>query len=86
MAEKKGIIKGKWEGENRSIEFNLPLILFRENEVFIAYCPALDLTGTGNNEKEAFESFNITMGEYFLYTTRKKTLAEDLVKHGAIPA
>ena len=82
MAEKKGIVKGEWKGANRSIEVNLPIILFQEDEAYIAYCPALDLTGTGNNEQEAFESFNITMGEYFLYTARKKTLAEDLIKHG----
>ena len=84
MPEKKGIIHGEWTGDNNSIELSLSLIVFQEDNSYITYCPALDLSGYGNTEHEAKKSFNVVLGEYFLYTTRKKTLADDLRKHGWI--
>lgn len=84
MIDTEGIIQGEWKSANNSIELSLPLIVFQEDNTFITYCPAFDLSGYGNTEHEAYESFNIVLGEYFLYTTRKKTLGEDLRKHGWI--
>jgi hypothetical protein len=62
--------------------FNLPLIIFKEDDSIICYCPALDLSGYGKTEKEALESYKYVMGEYFDYTVKKKTLVADLKKHG----
>ncbi len=84
MPDKEGTIQGAWTSSKKKIELNLSLIVFQEDNTFITYCPALDLSGYGNTEHEAFASFNIVMGEYFLYTTRKNTLAEDLRKLGWI--
>jgi len=78
MPDKEGIISGEWKSANSTIELTIPLIVFQQDNTYIAYCPALDLSGYGNTENEAYESFNVVMGEYFLYTTRKKTLADDL--------
>ena len=60
----------------------LPLISFFEDNCFITYCPALDLSGYGENETEANKSFEEVLSEYFKYTVNKKTLAEDLKKMG----
>jgi hypothetical protein len=84
MPGSKGVIQAEWKSGNRKIDMSLPLIIFQEDDVYIAYCPALDLTGSGNTEQQAIESFNIVIGEYFLYTTRKNTLADDLKQHGWI--
>jgi len=84
MPDKEGIISGEWKSANSTIELTIPLIVFQQDNTYIAYCPALDLSGYGNTENEAYESFNVVMGEYFLYTTRKKTLADDLRKRGWI--
>lgn len=82
MSNKEGIIHGEWKSATKSIELTIPIIVFEEGNSHIAYCPALDLSGYGNTEQEAYESFQVVLGEYFLYTTRKKTLADDLRKHG----
>ena len=82
MTKKEGVIRGEWKNAKNQIDLMISMIVFEEDDVHIAYCPALDLSGYGKSENEALESFNIVMGEYFTYTTNKKTLAVDLKKHG----
>ena len=60
----------------------LTLISFQENHVFFVYCPALDLTGYGENESEAKKSFSQTLKMYVNHTIQKKTLFKDLEEHG----
>lgn len=79
---KQGTIQGHWVSGKNKIECTLPLIIFEEDENIIAFCPALDLSGYGDTEAEANHAFEETLSEYFRYTVNKKTLAEDLEKHG----
>jgi hypothetical protein len=60
----------------------LPLIVFEDSGTQVVYCPALELTGYGKNESEAENSFQTSLGEFILYTTRKNTLRDELVKMG----
>ena len=54
---KQSTISGKWvEGKNK-IECTLPLIIFQEDNCYISYCPALDLSGYGETEFDANSSF-----------------------------
>lgn len=64
------------------IDLNVPVILFKENDVTIAYCPVLDLSGYGNTEKEARESFEIVLSEFLDYTTKHKTIDKELKRLG----
>jgi hypothetical protein len=73
---------GRWNTPGKSIKINLPLILFEEDGQQIAFCPALDISGYGNSEKEAIDAFSISIGEYLLYTINKGTLQKDLEVHG----
>ena len=66
--------------EVESMQINL--IVFKEDEGFVAYCPALELCGCGKTESEAQESFNIVLEEYIRYTTEHQTLIVDLEEHG----
>ncbi len=61
---------------------NLPIMVFEEGNTSIAYIPVLDLSGYGKNEQEAIYSLEIAIHEYLTYTTRKKTLFDDLKAHG----
>ena len=74
--------KGKMTNSSSIIHTELPLISFVEDDVHFVYCPALDLTGYGENEIEARNSFTQTLKIYFDYTTNKKTLTKDLERHG----
>lgn len=80
----KGTITGQWISGKNEVQCKLPLILFQEDDVFITYCPALDLSGYGNSEKESNNAFEEVLSEYFRYTINKKTLAIDLKKLGWI--
>ena len=68
--------------QNSTVNMELTLISFIEDNVYFVYCPALDLTGYGDNEKEAKNSFSQTLKMYIDYTTDKKTFIQDLEGHG----
>ncbi len=75
-------ITGDWQQGKHMIKVKLSMISFEEDGSCILYCPALDLTGYGVNEKEAYESFKMTLGEYLSYTVNKGTLTKDLKRMG----
>lgn len=79
---KKGTLTGTWKTGRNEVKCKLPVIIFEEDNSFIFYCPALDLSGYGKTEPEASTSFNEVLSEYFRYTTNKGTLAKDLLKLG----
>ncbi|MBL7112323.1 MAG: hypothetical protein ISS19_10330 [Bacteroidales bacterium] len=81
---KKGALSGIWSSDKQAIECKLPIIIFEEDNSHIFYCPALDLSGYGETEGEASDSFEDVLSEYFKYTTNKGTLAKDLRRHGWI--
>ncbi|MCL2132116.1 MAG: hypothetical protein FWH36_06675 [Lentimicrobiaceae bacterium] len=60
----------------------LGLIMFKEEEGYVVYCPALELCGCGKTKTKAQQSFNIVLEEYVRYTTENQTLVEDLIEHG----
>ena len=52
---------------SEKVSSELAIFLFREDDNFIAYSPALDLSGYGKTEEDARNSFNIVLKEYFDY-------------------
>jgi hypothetical protein len=75
-------IESKFFNSKASYTVKLPVLSFKDGNVHIIYCPALDLSGSGNTESQAKESFAITVTEYLDYTTNKRTLFSDLKKLG----
>lgn len=67
---------------SEKVSSELAIFLFREDDNFIAYSPALDLSGYGKTEEDARNSFNIVLKEYFDYAINEGTLYEDLKSHG----
>jgi hypothetical protein len=61
---------------------NLSLIKFEEDGCKIAYCPALEISGYGNNDEEAIESFKISLSEFFKYTSNKKSFEKEMERMG----
>lgn len=53
----------------------------REN-VWMACCPELDISGCGFSEDEARRSFKIALDDYLEYALAEGTLEEDLLAHG----
>ncbi len=69
-------------GEKTGIRTELSLIHFMEDATHIIFSPALDLSGYGNTESEAKDSFQIVLQEFINYGMNKKTLLKDLENHG----
>lgn len=73
---------GVYKSGNKGIDVRLSVILFEEDGSQVVYCPALDISGYGKNENEARESFTISLGEFFTYTTHKQTFHSELTRLG----
>lgn len=71
---------GTWNSGQHEVTVNLPLIIFEEDGSQIVFCPALDISGYGRSEPDALASFKINLGEFLLYTIRKKTFKDEM-KH-----
>ena len=63
-------------------DVSLDLIVFKEVDTTIVYCPPLEVYGYGLDENEAQESFKISLAEFLRYCTNKNTLRAELKKLG----
>jgi hypothetical protein len=64
------------------IEINIPIVVFKEETVWYAHCPALDITGYGENEDEAVASFGVMLRETVEYMINHGTLDRELRRLG----
>jgi len=75
--------KGSFTHPKATGKLQLSLVAFEDDDrICYVYCPALDLTGYGNTESEAKNSFEKTLQLYMNYTIDKETFVEDLKAHG----
>ena len=75
----------KKSGSNLSLE--LSVFVFKDTDypngdMYIAYCPELDLSGYDVTRAKARKSFEFVLKDYLDYTIENGTLEEDLMKHG----
>jgi hypothetical protein len=70
------------ETNNEKYHVGLSLIEFIEDDVTIVYSPALDLSGYGNNEIEAKQSFSEAIDEFFRFITEENTFDKVLTNLG----
>lgn len=55
---------------------------YPNGDMFIAYCPELDLAGYDTTNRKARKSFEYVLKDYLDYTTKEGTLEQDLIEHG----
>lgn len=80
--EKNVIFSGSWKSENKGVKVRVPLIIFKEDDNDIFYCPALEISGYGKDETEARQSFEVSLDQFIQYTIHKNTLHSELMKLG----
>lgn len=68
--------------KNTKLEFSLPVSILKEDNVFIAYTPALDLSTCGDTYEEAKERFSEIVNIFFEEVTKKGTLEDVLLDLG----
>ena len=74
--------KGSFAHPKASGKMQLSLVAFEDDNIHYVYCPALDLTGYGNTDSEAKNSFEKTLQLHIDYTVNKETFIDDLKAHG----
>jgi predicted RNase H-like HicB family nuclease len=65
-----------------SLNISVEVALFKEDEIWVAYCPALEVSSYGDDKKEAKEAFEEAMQIFLAETQRKGTLEKYLLKLG----
>ena len=78
----KSTTRGFISMDQNKIEGSLDIIIFKEDDTTIVYCPTLEVSGYGVDENEAHESFKISLAEFFRYCTNKNTLRTELKRLG----
>lgn len=78
----KAQFKGTFDQGEYLITISLSLYIWDEDGITFVYAPALDITGYGNSEEEAKNSFRITLDEFVSYTHKKKTIFDELESLG----
>lgn len=66
----------------QAVSVSVSVFLFKEGEVFIAYCPSLDLSGYDTTEDKARADFEYILQEWLQEQVTNGTLQEDLTRYG----
>ena len=63
---------------NKSLSFNLPVVITKQNKRFVAYTPALDIATSGRSEKDVKAKF-IELANIFLEEIMEANTANDVL-------
>jgi hypothetical protein len=65
-----------------TISASVMVFVYKEEDIFVSYCPALELSSYGKSIKAAKTAFNEAMDIFLSETTRKGTLEKLLLDYG----
>lgn len=71
-----------YKGSKYSIDINVDVYIWEEDNVHFVYAPALDLTGYDKSEKKAKESFTLVLNETIKYMHNKDSIFNELERLG----
>ncbi|MBR9854090.1 MAG: hypothetical protein GYB37_05850 [Algicola sp.] len=79
----KYLFEGDYSNKSGNVKVKLFLVHFiDEGGIHFIYSPHLDLSGYGNTEADAKESFKIVFEDFVDYTLKKKTIGKVLKSLG----
>ncbi len=68
--------------ENRHHRFTIQYYIFKADGIYIAYCPALDMTSSGEDMNDVVKQFYEHFQLYVECCIEDGTLMDDLKSHG----
>lgn len=68
----------------KNIELALEVIFFQEGDYIVAFCPALELSSYGTDQKDAEFGFQKAVSIFLEETNRRGTLEKELLRLGWI--
>lgn len=72
------------EDSKNIIDLHLSVLVFQEDEYYVALCPSLNLSSYGDTVNEAKLAFDEAVETYIEYGTENGTLHQDLIDNGWI--
>ena len=72
----------KIQKNRNTIKARVEVLIIKEEDTYVAFCPALDLSSYGETEKKALHAFGSALNIFFEETQRKGTLEKALLKLG----
>lgn len=78
---------GSIKKSGNSISVEVSVFVYKDTDypngdMFIAYCPELDLAGYDTTNRKARKSFQYVLQDYLDETIKNGTLEDDLIEHG----
>ncbi|MFO8054062.1 MAG: hypothetical protein R6U19_02745 [Bacteroidales bacterium] len=65
-----------------SVRVGVDVVIYKEDDQYIAYAPALDISGYGDTTDDAKKAFTEELEIFLDYTTKKHTLEQELKRLG----
>src|SRR6185312_14277169 len=78
----KKYVEANYNDGRHTVKVGVTLISWSDNNVFFQYSPELDMTGYGNSEREAADSFNHILEDFITYTLNKGIIFDELERLG----
>lgn len=75
-------LEKEWSQEKIKHKFIIQYYVYESDNIYVAYCPALDITSTGKDFNEAVAQFHEHFQLYLDFCLEEDTLIEDLKAHG----
>jgi len=75
-------LTNSFEREDNTIKVSLQVMLYEEGDYFVAYCPALELSSYGENNKDARSAFEDALTIFLEETMSRGTLEKELLSLG----
>ncbi|MEX6691197.1 hypothetical protein QTN47_27050 [Danxiaibacter flavus] len=72
----------KTDGDANVLELALSLLVLKQEDLYVAYCPSLELSSYGSTIDEARTGFDEVIDAYLEYCKKNQSLKEDLKRHG----
>src|SRR5690349_17405391 len=72
----------KTDGSANVLELLLSVLVLKQDDLYVAYCPSLELSSYGTTIDEARTGFDEVIDAYLEYCKENQSLKEDLKKHG----
>ena len=67
---------------NNIAEMQLSLLIYKQGDYFVAFCPSLELSSYGDSIEDAKKGFADAMDLYLEHSIENGTLEKDLLEHG----
>lgn len=82
MLTKKGKVKAHKHKKEEQILLDIEVLILKEDDYFVAYCPSLELSAYAKSIEEAKHSFEREVNVFIDETSKRGTLEKYLIKLG----